>query len=176
MAVAAFVVAAISAAIALASAWFARGQLRQARVANSLATAFVLFREFRGMTDTRFRLGQRIAHDQDEQPPTFRELGDDVVELSHLLDNIGMLVAEDLVPAELVAGYMGNSVIDLWEKLGPSIEAERKRRRERGESDAYQVYFEHLAVVMREVDPDRVRAKLKRWTWTPERSAQTPIP
>jgi hypothetical protein len=79
------------------------------------------------------------------------------------LDNIGMLVVEELVRPELIAGFIGTSVVDLWVRLRPSIEAERQIRRNRGESDAYQLYFEHLAVTMRQVDPAKVRAKLKRW-------------
>ena len=156
MAVAALTLAGISLGIAVVTAYFTRGQLQQAKKANDLPTAIGMFREFRGKREAR-----RIA--LAELPPgvhPMKELRDDVIELIHLLDNIGMLVAEDLVSAELVAGYMGDSVIALWDKLGPSLEADRKRRRDEGESDAFQMYFQYLARRMREVDPAKVRAKL----------------
>jgi len=158
VAIAAVAVATVSAVIAVFSVRYAKGQLEQARVANALPTAIELFREFRAMRESRHLALSQLP----STPVPMNQLPRDVIDLAHLLDNIGMLVAEDLVSAELVAGYMGNSVIALWDKLGPSIEADRKRRRDAGESDAYQEYFEYLARRMEEVDPTKVRAKLKR--------------
>jgi hypothetical protein len=165
MATAALIVAFVSVGVAIASAavagfsaYYAKGQLEQAKNANALLTAIELFREFRGMREARrvaFAVLPSGASPMDQ-------IRGDVIDLMHLLDNLGMLVSERLVSAELVAGYMGDSVIALWDKLGPSIEADRKRRREAGESDAFQEYFEYLARTMRDVDPAKVRAKLRR--------------
>lgn len=73
--------------------------------------------------------------------------------LTHLVDNIGLLVAERLVPAELVAGYMGTSILDLWERLAPHIYADREVRRAEGADPGYQFYFEHLAETMKKWIP-----------------------
>jgi hypothetical protein len=156
IALAALIVAGISAALSVTTA---RRQAREATVANALPTAIDLFRDFRQMRDARERVADLPANQRDPMSQLDRE----IVSLAYLLDNIGVLVAEKLVRPELVAGYMGTSVIYLWERLSPSIDAERQIRRARFESHAYLQYFEHLAETMREVDPEKVRANLKHW-------------
>lgn len=144
--------------VALLSAWYARGQLHEARRASAMPLVIDMFREFREMRGARLRVA---GTDTTNVPLT--DLHGEIVAMAHLLDNMGMLVAEGLVRPELIAGYMGTSVVVVWEKLRSSIEWERQYRRELGLSDAYQAYFEHLAVIMREVDPDEARKKLRRW-------------
>jgi len=58
IAVAALVVAGISAAITLATVWYTRKQAREATVANALPTAIDLFRDFREMRGARQRVAE----------------------------------------------------------------------------------------------------------------------
>lgn len=79
--------------------------------------------------------------------------------VSHYLDNLGVLVANDLLNPHLAAGFLGDSTLRLWSLLEPFIERERALR----SPNAYLQYFEHLAATVHEVQPSRVRADLKSW-------------
>jgi hypothetical protein len=99
---------------------------------TAVAVVIGLFREFRTMSPARYRLGPELAKFDADVP--LRDLPEstrvDAFDLAHFLDNLGFLVESDFVKVELVQGFMGGSVVDLWEKLGPHIEAERRRREE----------------------------------------------
>ena len=127
LAVLAVVIATASAGVAGASAYFAWHQIQQARIANALPTAIDLFGDFRWTTRERHRIPELLAEVEDDVPLT--RLPDEIITTAHLLDNVGLLVAEGLVPVEIVAGYMGGSVLDTWRKLQPHIEAERVLRK-----------------------------------------------
>lgn len=76
-----------------------------------------------------------------------------------------MLVAEELRDAKVAARYLGDTAVALWERLWPSIEAERQRRiaeRMKGKGD-YLRYFEDLATTLTQLKPERTRETLKRW-------------
>ncbi len=147
----------VAAAAALISAW----QLREAKKANAFPATVDLFREYRSreMVAARRLLSQRLP---DAASP-IRDLPDDVAQaalrVSHYLDNLGVLVAHDLLEPELAAGFLGDSTMNLWKRLMPFVVLERALR----SPNAFLQYFEHLAATFREVQPPRVRAELRRW-------------
>jgi hypothetical protein len=78
-----------------------------------------------------------------------------VVNVSHYLDHLGVLVDRELVDATVVYGFMGPSVVRLWSILSPYIEAEAERRREA----EYQDYFRRLAIKMNAIQAERSPAQ-----------------
>jgi hypothetical protein len=79
--------------------------------------------------------------------------------LCHYLDNLGVLVANGLFPAEVATGFLGVTAVQLWEGLQPFIETERSRRPGR----LYLEHFEHLAVTLDEIDVTQIRGRLRGW-------------
>ena len=65
-------------------------------------------------------------------------------------NNIGLLVFHKTVAPETVSSLMGGSIVNAWQVLAPYIYSERHRR---GDDPNYYGYFEHLAVVVRELGP-----------------------
>ena len=80
-------------------------------------------------------------------------------------DNLGALVAHDIIDLEPVAGYLGGSVMDCWTKLAPLVRGEREQRmiRGSGDPDRWQDYFENLDALVREHGPERARRELRLW-------------
>jgi hypothetical protein len=115
--------------------------------ATVLDVVIALFREFRELSPERYRLDAALRNYDASRPLSDLdpETRNAAFKVSHFLDALGYLVERELVEVDLIAGFMGGSVINLWEKLGPHIEAERKRRKEAGQDPRYQVYFEGLA-------------------------------
>jgi hypothetical protein len=156
IAVAALLVAGIAALIS------AR-QLREATKANAFPATVDLFREYRDreMVAARRLLSQKLP--APEHATAIRDLPDDVAQaalkVSHYLDNLGVLVAHDLLEPELAAGFLGDSTLRLWRQLEPFIVRERALRK----PNAYLQYFEHLATTLHEVQPEHVRADLRKW-------------
>jgi hypothetical protein len=79
-------------------------------------------------------------------------------------NNVGLLVVNETVSAQLVSSVMGGSVVNAWRVLGPYIYAERILR---GGDPNYYGYFEHLAVVVNEIGPRRLEEMLKLRKWPP---------
>lgn len=148
----------VSTLLALISAW----QLREARRANAFPAVVDLFREYRSMEMVAARrlLSQR-AKEFDESLG-IAGMPDDVAQaalrVTHYLDNLGVLIAKELIGIELVAGFLGDSTLRQWQLLKGFIRSERRRR----QPQAYMQYFEHLTARLVEVDPASVRAKLKK--------------
>ena len=88
-----------------------------------------------------------------------------VRELAWFYDNLGALVAHGVIDIEPVSGYLGGSVISVWERLEPVVLAERARRAGNGMPDPnrWQEYFENLYHLVREVPADRSRAQTRLW-------------
>lgn len=156
IAIAALVVAAGSAVI---SVW----QLREARKANAFPATVDLFREYRArdMVAARRLLSEKLPNL--DPAAGIRDLPDDVAQaalrVSHYLDNLGVLVAHELLDPRLAAGFLGDSTLRLWSQLEPFIAQERTLRSPK----AYLQYFEHLAVTLHQVQPIRVREGLEAW-------------
>jgi hypothetical protein len=105
MIVAALALAIASAVVAASTAILAWRQLAQARIANALPTAIALFAEFRRLTSERYAIPERLRG-LDPNTPMSELPGETRVvalRLSHVLDNLGVLVAEGFVKPDLVA-------------------------------------------------------------------------
>ncbi|MEU1519946.1 hypothetical protein ABZ490_48885 [Streptomyces sp. NPDC005811] len=107
-------------------------QLRLSQHANALPVAVDLFREHRSV-----RLAQARTFVHEELPGCDLGLGleglpeegrDLVRELAWYYDNLGALVAHGVVDIDPVSGYLGGSVISVWEHMEPLVRAERARR------------------------------------------------
>lgn len=156
IAIAALVVAAIAAVISVR-------QLREARKANAFPATVDLFREYRSeeMVKARRLLSQELVNADPAEG--IRGMPDDLaraaLRVSHYLDNLGVLVAHELLDPKLAAGFLGDSTLRLWSDLGPFIFSERSFRIPK----AYLQYFEHLASTLHEVQPMQARAELNAW-------------
>jgi len=168
----ALIIAVAALLVAVIAALISRQQLREATKANAFPATVDLFREYRNveMVAARRLLSQKLPAQEDAT--AIRDLPDDVAQaalkVSHYLDNLGVLVAHDLLRPELAAGFLGDSTLRLWRQLEPFIVRERALRK----PNAYLQYFEHLATTLHEVQPERARADLKRWM---ERSTPPPL-
>jgi hypothetical protein len=174
MAIAALIVSIGSAFGAAAAALYAARQAHQAKVANAFPAVIDMFSEYRSPALSRAR--SRVFDLLDEQPTNpvpLSELPDEAREnalaVCHYLDNLGVLVAEQLMDAAVAARYLGDTCLALWKRLRPYIEAEREKRARRGFAGPrdYLRYFEHLGAAFEELEPARQRANLKRWNPTP---------
>ncbi|MFI9770260.1 hypothetical protein ACIHJG_25810 [Streptomyces sp. NPDC052415] len=144
-------------------------QLRLTQHANTLPVLVDLFREHRSADLARAR---HVVYEQlaacdlsaglEALPETERDL---VRELAWFYDNLGALVAHGVVGIELVSGYLGGSVISVWERMEPLVQAERAKRARNNLPDPnrWQAYFENLYHLVRETPPDRARAQTDMW-------------
>ena len=123
-------------------------QLTRLRHSNMLPVAVDLFREFR---TPEFRAAMRYLTGTlwSEHPPGddvgVLDLPDDVrarvVPVVSYFNNVGVLVANDVIDDATVRGFMSGSVLRAWDRTAPYIRVERSRRAD----PTYNAYFEHLA-------------------------------
>lgn len=138
--------------------------LEQRRLETAQPVAYDVFRELRESAMKRRNVvqGLRDVSPQDGldgiSDPQLRRIA---IEVSHNMDNLGMLVAHKLAKIDIVAGGAGDTVIRMWQVLGPFIEREREIRSERGDATdpiGYQAYFEYLATIrLANATPEKVR-------------------
>jgi predicted DNA binding protein len=139
--------------------------LRQARImqhANLLPILTEMFNDFRS---AEFK--QHIAYITTELQTYPRDTAvDDLPEVArnHIgpvvdyFNTIGVLVANRLVSDLLIASYMGRSVLRAWYYSEPYIRKERARRKD----PEWNMFFENLAYVVRQVGRSTVlTTKLK---------------
>ncbi|WP_410659598.1 hypothetical protein [Amycolatopsis sp. lyj-112] len=157
----------------LVSATAVRRQIRLSRHSNSMPVLVDLFREHR--SDYLARARHLVVHELsgDDLRSGLNGLPQDrrlqVRDLLWFYDNLGVFVVHKLIDVPMVAGYLGGSVIDVWEKLMPLIEADRLNRAAAGRADheRWLEYFEYLYNVV--VDDKlgnagaaKVRARIQR--------------
>ncbi|MGW8971941.1 DUF4760 domain-containing protein [Streptomyces platensis] len=144
-------------------------QLRLAQHANALPVLVDLFREHRSVRLARAR---HFVHQQLPDCDLSAGLaglpedeGDLVRELAWYYDNLGALVAHGVVDIEPISGYLGGSVISVWESMEPLVEAERAKRASKGMPDPnrWQEYFENLYHLVCELPAPRARAQTELW-------------
>ncbi|WP_043457645.1 DUF4760 domain-containing protein [Streptomyces fulvoviolaceus] len=136
-------------------------QLRLTEHANTLPVLVDLFREHRSVHLARAR---QVVHEQlpacnlaaglEGLPESERDL---VRELAWFYDNRGALVTHGVVDIEPVSGYLGGSVISVWERLEPLVQAERAKRARNDLPDPnrWQEYFENLYHLVREMPAEQ---------------------
>jgi len=71
-------------------------------------------------------------------------------------DNLGVFVAHKIVSEDLIIGFFGVGLIEVWQRMEPYIREEASRR-----SMRYMVYFEDLVVRTRQRTPAAVYEHLK---------------
>jgi hypothetical protein len=84
-------------------------------------------------------------------------------ELAWFYDNLGTLVAHGVIDLEPVSGYLGQSVLIYWEKMQPLIQTERKKRQGGYDQERWQIYFENLYHLIRELPPEKARSAQHMW-------------
>lgn len=138
-------------------------QVSEAKKSNALPAAIDLFREYRGIDMERTR--RLLADELPGLDPTdgMKGLPEDVAvaaaQVSHYLDNLGLLVARGLVDPQIAAGFLGENILRTWQDLSPFIFRERELRSQPN----YQPYFEHLVATVEELEPIRAHANLRRF-------------
>ncbi|MGW7072359.1 DUF4760 domain-containing protein [Streptomyces sp. NPDC054855] len=144
-------------------------QLRLSQHANALPVIVDLFREHRSL-----RLARARSFVHEELPAYDLSLGlaglpqegrDLVRELGWYYDNLGALVTHGVVAIEPVSGYLGGSVLSVWEHMEPLVKAERARRARSALPDPHrwQAYFENLYHLVREMPAERARSQAPLW-------------
>ncbi|MCQ9135836.1 MULTISPECIES: hypothetical protein [Streptomyces] len=165
----------VSVAALLVSGATSYRQLKLAGHANTLPVLVELFREHRSdhLAQARWFVhqqlpGRDVSAGLHSLTPEERKL---VRDLAWFYDNLGALVAHEIVDIGPVSGYLGGSVISTWECMEPLVTAHRARRAEAGrdEGAAWQGYYENLYHLVRKNPPGAVRGGLARWTGNPRR-------
>lgn len=152
--------------------------VRAARHANANPVLIDLFAEHRSAELAAARVW---VHEHLTDFPDAAELGLDALpadmrapvrDLAWFYDNLGVFVHHGVVDVELVSGYLGGSVLDLWPKYAAVVAGERKRRREAGtvDPDRWQRYFELLYAAVSECTPERARLTAAQRRLRPLRS------
>jgi hypothetical protein len=164
----------ISIVALLVSVVAVRRQIQLSRHSNSIPMLVDLFREHRG--DYLAKARHLVVHElsANDLSAGLTGLPEDqrqqVRDLIWFYDNLGGFVVHKIVDAPLVAGYMGGSIIDVWEKLLPLVEVDRVNRAAAGRTDHkhWLEYFKYLydtavaTEAMRENEDKRVRALMHR--------------
>jgi hypothetical protein len=171
MALAALFVSIVATLSAAAAAIYVKRQTKLIRHANSLPVLVDLFTEHRGarLAEARKLLYERkgqldLERGLDQLPQEEAAL---IRELSWFYDNLGALVAHDIVDLGPISGYLGGAVLENWATLAPIVTVERKLRSDLADPERYQEYFENLAVLITQLPPGRARTQSAKWRLTP---------
>ena len=163
----------VSIAALLTSVTVAAFQIRISRAGNSVQTLIGLFTEHRShyLAEARHAIFNE-AQDWDLSeglagvPEQWRL---QVRDLMWFYDNLGVLVAHGVVSIRPVSAYLGGSVIEVWAKLEPMVQAERRKRASAGfyDSGRWQEYLEILLQMIKIYTPSKyrklpIRARLRR--------------
>jgi hypothetical protein len=139
--------------------------LRQSRLmqhANLLPVLIDMFRDFR---EHEFR--QHVVFIEKElwDPCHLKGIGIDdlpaevrshVIPVMNFFANAGMLVANKVISGVLAASYMRGSAQVAWSHLAPYIRNERDKRKD----ETYYLFFEHLAFVIGQYEPSKLKKVL----------------
>ncbi|OQQ13666.1 hypothetical protein B0675_25695 [Streptomyces sp. M41(2017)] len=159
----------VSAVALLVSGVVSLRQIRLTEHANTLPVLVDMFREHRS---DRLAEARQVVHEKlpgydlslglAGLPDNERFL---VRELAWFYDNLGALVAHGVVDIEPVSGYLGGSVITVWESLQPLVQAERSKRANNALPDPnrWQQYFENLYHLVRATPAADARRRTQLW-------------
>src|ERR1700751_4405308 len=164
MALAALIISIVAAVASVLLGWRA---LTLTRHSNTMPVLIDLFREHRSdrLSDARdfvywdlskYDLSMGLSELPDEKQSLVRDL-------AWFYDNLGTLVTSGVIDLEPVSGYLGQSVLTYWEKMEPLVQAERKKRQGGYDQERWQVYFENLYRLIRDLPPENARSKQRMW-------------
>jgi hypothetical protein len=134
-------------------------QLRAAHNSNSISVMLELFGEYRSpeMLQARTVVLERLPslkrHETElgwASLPT--DVRDSALRTSHFFDNVGILVANDLIPPDPMIAFFGGSALNCWERMLPYISEERAK----WGTPLYQAYFELFVSMTKKRDPNSV--------------------
>jgi hypothetical protein len=155
----------ISTAAFAVSIIVSRRQLSSAKNSQSITVMLSMLGEYReeAMVQARRSVFRHLGSETAAPPTTGfsdipKEARTAAVTISHFFDNVGLLVAHGLVPADPLISFFGAGAIQLWQTLEPYIECERRTRG----SDYYQAYFESFAELAAKRDPEAMIRKVIR--------------
>jgi hypothetical protein len=126
-------------------------QLAETGKAAQLAASVDLLREYRldRLRKARVTIREIPAHAPGRRLADLTyDQREAAIAISHYLDNLGALVVHKLLTPDAARTFLGSSVVQMWEILGPYIYAER----EAIGFSIYQIHFEHLAWQMSQTD------------------------
>lgn len=137
-------------------------QIRVASGANHLPVILNAFREIRsgGWFEAEDYILRRLAQEHSADcgwrglPPSTRA---QVTTIGLYFDDLGKLVAHEVIDQRLVIGAHGTIIVRLWDVLAPYVYAERQ-----SQGNYFWVYFEDLAARTAETHPDAVYATMRR--------------
>ncbi|MGH3764651.1 MAG: DUF4760 domain-containing protein [Pseudonocardiaceae bacterium] len=139
--------------------WQVRAHLVAIEKSNSLPVASAAFNEFRSQKfrNHLFKVWRDAPSDVPEGG--FEALAEkwreSAYEVAYFFEHLGILVAYDLVPEELIVGFSSNAVVRSWRTLEPFIQKEREHRKQgayTGLSPNFVSHFEHLAAIASKID------------------------
>jgi len=93
------------------------------------------------------------------------DLRDSAYEWSFFCEYLGMLIASDLVPEELIISFMGTQIMQVWHALTPHILSERRLRAGTLEPDTpadFLPHYEHLVARIVELGGRSATPRLRR--------------
>lgn len=176
MALAAVIISILAVMTSVILGWKA---LTLARHSNTMPVLIDLFREHRSerLGDARhfvyFDLPKcDLSRGMDGLPDDKKSL---VRELAWFYDNLGTLVTHGVIDIEPVSGYLGQSVLVYWERMQSLIQAERKKRQGQYDQERWQIYFENLYHLIRELPPEKARSAQRMWRLQKPADAPTRI-
>ncbi|MGH3870922.1 MAG: DUF4760 domain-containing protein [Pseudonocardiaceae bacterium] len=152
--------------------WQVRASAASAERSNSLPVASDAFKEFRSQEFQRHL--RRVWDDAPSSVPEdgFKALPVDWREsayaVAYFFEYLGVLVAYELVPENLVVDFSANLIGSSWRVLEPFIQKERMYRRRvcgSGISPGFVTHFEHLVALTLDSDgkpvDDSIHERLK---------------
>jgi hypothetical protein len=164
MELSAVIISVVALATSLLLGWRA---LTLSRQSNTVPVLIDLFREHRSdrLADARHFVHNELSKYDltkglSELPQEKQTL---IRELAWFYDNLGALVTHGIVDVAPVSGYLGVSVLAVWERMQPLIEAERSKRQDSIDPQRWQIYFENLYHLIQELPPERARSTQRLW-------------
>lgn len=164
MELAAVIISIVAVATSVLLGWRA---LTLSRQSNTMPVLIDLFREHRSdrLADARYFVHHQLdeydlSKGLSELPEEKRSL---IRDLAWFYDNLGALVTHGIIDVSPVSGYLGVSVLAVWEKMQPLIEAERVERQDSFDPQRWQIYFENLYYLIQNMPPEKARSTQRLW-------------
>jgi hypothetical protein len=148
--------------VAFAAAFFAWRSAREANRANAFPAVLTLLGEYRDdLEPDRRYIVRNLRGDVPDPNLRASELPDEarqhVRRVCEYLDHLGLLVDQGLADDKIVAAFMKESLLRMWDNLAGHIRAERAAR-----DEPYSEYLEDLVARVSAIDAARVRRHLRK--------------